>query len=150
MALASTQASLEIQALLGQGTRCEGKLLFEGRVRIDGEFHGDVVSSGTLIVGPTAEVRGTINVGSLIVCGGMGDAKVGARASVELLTQSRCYAKIKTPHLFVARGPPMEGHCNPAKFVPAFPPRPEVGSESPDVSLTRVSPLALRAPSAEL
>ena len=36
----------ELNALLGRGTRFEGKLTFEGRVRIDGHFVGEVFSEG--------------------------------------------------------------------------------------------------------
>ena len=34
----------EITALLGRGTRFEGKLYFEGRVRVDGIFKGEIKS----------------------------------------------------------------------------------------------------------
>ena len=59
-----------IHSLLGAGTRYEGKLFFEGRVRIDGDFVGEVQSDGVLIVGPTATVKGVVRVHTLIVRGG--------------------------------------------------------------------------------
>ena len=62
----------EIHALLGRGTAYAGKLTFEGRVRIDGTFDGEIFSSGTLIVGDSAQVKGEIDVGTLIVLGGLG------------------------------------------------------------------------------
>ena len=37
-----TAPATEISALLGRGTRFEGKLSFEGRVRIDGAFTGEI------------------------------------------------------------------------------------------------------------
>src|SRR5229473_3541548 len=57
----------ELNALLGKGSAFEGKLLFEGTVRIDGKFTGEIVSTDTLMIGEGAEVKGQIQVGSLII-----------------------------------------------------------------------------------
>ena len=54
----------EINALLGKGSEFEGKLLFEGTVRIDGKFKGEIKSSDTLIVGEGAKVEAEISVGT--------------------------------------------------------------------------------------
>ena len=40
----------EITALLGRGTRFDGKLHFEGVVRIDGAFRGEIKSPDTLMI----------------------------------------------------------------------------------------------------
>ena len=40
-------------ALLGKGADFQGKLTFEGTVRIDGRFTGEIFSDGTLIIGET-------------------------------------------------------------------------------------------------
>ena len=47
----------EITTILGKGSAFDGKLTFEGAVRIDGEFSGEIRTDGTLIVGETAEVK---------------------------------------------------------------------------------------------
>src|SRR3954447_3228571 len=73
----------ELNALLGKGSSFEGKLLFEGSVRIDGKFTGEIISTDTLIIGEGADVKGEIQVGTLIVVGDYnGNAK--ASKSVEL------------------------------------------------------------------
>ena len=51
----------EITALLGRGTQFEGKLHFEGRVRIDGVFKGEIQSDDTLVIGEGAEVHAEID-----------------------------------------------------------------------------------------
>ena len=43
-----------INALLGAGTAYEGKLVFDGRVRIDGEFTGEIYGEDILVLGRTA------------------------------------------------------------------------------------------------
>ena len=45
----------EINALLGAGTEYEGKLVFQGRVRVDGRFVGEIRGSDVLILGATAD-----------------------------------------------------------------------------------------------
>ena len=74
----------EITALLGRGTEFEGKLHFDGCVRIDGRFKGDIRGDDVLIIGEGADVEGTIEVGTCIVTGGEVRADVRARDSIEL------------------------------------------------------------------
>lgn len=55
----------ELNAFLGAGTRFTGHLVFEGSVRIDGQFQGTISSGGTLILGREALVKGEVDVASL-------------------------------------------------------------------------------------
>lgn len=61
----SDNSSGELNAFLGTGTRFTGHLHFEGSVRIDGNFKGNITSPGTLILGREAVVKGEIEVSSL-------------------------------------------------------------------------------------
>src|SRR3954464_6410904 len=73
----------DLNALLGKGSQFEGKLLFEGTVRIDGKFAGEIISTDTLIIGEGAEVKANVQVGGLVCLGDYsGDAK--ATKSIEL------------------------------------------------------------------
>lgn len=102
----------ELQALLGQGARFEGKLTFEGRIRIDGRFDGEVFSDGVLILGPTAEVTGTLEVGTLIVRGGRVSGEVRAQRLVEVYAPASVSANIVAPTLFLDKGARFEGTCS--------------------------------------
>ena len=57
----------EINTLLGQGSEFEGKLTFEGTVRIDGKLSGEVFSDDVLVIGEGAFVQAEIDVGEIIV-----------------------------------------------------------------------------------
>lgn len=59
----------DIKAFLGPGSRFEGTLSFDELVRLDGVFSGEITSSDTLVVGETAEIDGSIDVGALILSG---------------------------------------------------------------------------------
>src|SRR3989338_8936172 len=58
-----------ISGLIEKGCEFEGKLTFEGPVRINGKFSGEIFSDGTLIIGEGASIDGKIDVGSVIIHG---------------------------------------------------------------------------------
>jgi len=101
----------ELQALLAQGVTFKGKLTFEGRVRIDGHFEGEIFSEGVLILGSTAEVRADIDVGTLIVRGGSLWGNVRAQRLVELYAPAEIHADIAARQLFVDKGVVLDGNC---------------------------------------
>ena len=100
-----------IRALLGAGTRFEGKLFFEGRARIDGAFDGEVFSEGMLIIGEQATVKGAIRVHTLIVRGGNIDGDIHATELVELHAPARVRGDIRTKALFMDKGVFFDGSC---------------------------------------
>ena len=99
----------EINALLGRGTEFEGKLAFEGRVRIDGKFTGEIFSDDVLILGEGAEVRAEVEVGTLIVRGGALYGNVRASQLVEIHPAGRIQGNIHAPHLHIEKGAVFEG-----------------------------------------
>lgn len=102
----------EINALLGRGTRFAGKLTFTGKVRIDGAFEGEIFSDGTLIVGDEAVVTATsLEVGTLIVRGGVVRGDITARGAVEVYAPGKVYGNIAAVEVFIDKGVVFEGHC---------------------------------------
>jgi len=101
----------EINAFLGVGTTYEGKLSFQGSVRIDGNFHGEIESEGTLIVGKDAHVQGTFRVGQLVLSGRM-QGEVIASARVVLNRQAYFKGSLGTPILVVEEGATLQGRIN--------------------------------------
>lgn len=114
-----TPAPGEIAALLGRGTKFRGKLVFEGRVRVDGTFAGEVHTEGVLVVGEGAELDGTFDVGSLLVLGGTVRGKVRAREVIELHADSHVLADLETPRLFVDKGAQFDGSCKMSDGAPS-------------------------------
>ena len=100
-----------IHALLGAGTRYEGKLFFEGRARIDGCFEGEVLSEGVLLIGDAATIKGAIRVHTLIVLGGRVDGDIHATELVELHAPARVRGDIRTQVLFLDKGVHFDGSC---------------------------------------
>lgn len=98
-------------SLLGRGSEFNGKLSFFGTVRIEGKFDGEIRSDDTLVVASEGEVRGRLDVGTLIVTGGMVDAEVNARVCVELHPPGRLSGQVNTPSLQIERGAVFQGQC---------------------------------------
>ncbi len=100
----------ELNALLGKGSSFEGKLLFEGSVRIDGKFTGEIMSSDLLIIGEGAEVKGDITVGTLVVVGDYnGNAK--AAKSIEIKAPAKVRGTLTTASIMIERGVFFDGTC---------------------------------------
>lgn len=106
---ARPSGSSELNALLGRGSEFDGKLTFEGTVRIDGTFSGQISTSDTLIIGEGAKVSAEIACGSLVVHGEV-TGNVTASTSVELHRPARVKGDIATPSLMVERGVMFQGN----------------------------------------
>jgi len=100
----------DLNALLGRGSEFDGKLSFEGTVRIDGRFTGTIVTSDTLVIGEGAQVNAEISCGTLIVHGAIA-GNVKATVAVELHPPARVTGNIETAALLVQRGVAFNGQC---------------------------------------
>jgi cytoskeletal protein CcmA (bactofilin family) len=105
------QSGTEITALLGRGTRFEGKLFFEGRVRIDGQFKGEIKSDDTLVIGDGAEVNAEIECATVIVRGGVVNGNIRAKDALELHAPGKLVGNIHSPSIFIDRGVEFQGSC---------------------------------------
>lgn len=104
------ESSGEIVTVLGPAAEFSGKLVFKGSVRIDGIFHGEIYSEGALVIGSSAQVDATVEVGSLVVSGAFRGSVVATEA-VELKKPARFYGSISAPSLMVEQGVIYEGTC---------------------------------------
>ena len=75
----------EVTTLLGRGSEFEGKLSFEGTVRIDGKLSGEIFTDDVLIIGEGAEVNAEIDVGAIVIEGTV-HGNIHAKRSVEIHT----------------------------------------------------------------
>jgi cytoskeletal protein CcmA (bactofilin family) len=100
----------EMNALLGRGTSFEGKLTFEGTVRIDGIFKGEIHTSDVLIIGETARVEAEVKVGTAIVNGEV-VGNITAAQAVELHAPAKVRGNLATPSLLIEKGVVFEGAC---------------------------------------
>jgi len=100
----------EVKAFLGEGTEFNGLLSFEGTVRIDGKFEGEVVSKDTLILGNSAVMNAEVSVGIIIVRGKIA-GNIVASKKIEIRSDGEVIGNIKTPLLFIEEGAILDGKC---------------------------------------
>jgi cytoskeletal protein CcmA (bactofilin family) len=107
--VAAKQAAMgEITTLLGRGASFEGKLTFDGTVRIDGRFKGEVFSDDTLVIGEGAVVEAEIEIGEVIIQGTV-VGNVKAKRSIEIHAPGRVKGDLHTPTLQIDKGVIFEG-----------------------------------------
>jgi cytoskeletal protein CcmA (bactofilin family) len=98
----------ELNALLGRGSAFDGKLTFEGQVRIDGKFTGQVLTRDTLVVGESGQVQADIAAGTVII-GGLVEGTIVASQLVQLNATARVKGNLETPMLSVEKGAQFNG-----------------------------------------
>jgi cytoskeletal protein CcmA (bactofilin family) len=98
----------EITTLLGRGATFEGKLTFEGTVRVDGKLKGEVFSDDVLVVGEGALVEAEIDVGEIIIQGTV-VGNIHAKRAIEIHAPGRVKGDLHTPSLQIDKGVVFEG-----------------------------------------
>ena len=102
---------LPIKAYLGSDALFKGTLSFEGTVRIDGKFEGQVNTNDTLVIGETGDMQADVRVGTL-VCKGKLNGTAVASKKIEMHPASKLTGDIQTPALSIALGAVLDGHLN--------------------------------------
>jgi cytoskeletal protein CcmA (bactofilin family) len=106
-----------VSGVIDHGCEFEGKLCFQGTVRIGGTFRGEIYTPDTLIVGEGARVYGQIEAGTVIISGEV-NGTVRAKNRVEIHQPAIFRGDILTPSLSVDEGVIFEGS---SKMVHAAP-----------------------------
>jgi len=100
-----------INTVIGRGSVSEGRFQIETGVRVDGVLKGELVSSGTLIVGESGVIEADVHVQEALVSGRI----VGTLEAVEkvhLQSQASFIGKIKTRVLIVEEGAVFKAECD--------------------------------------
>lgn len=101
----------QIKAYMGEDTVFNGALSFDGTVRIDGKFEGQVHTDDTLIVGETGHLIAEISAGT-IICMGRVEGTLIASKKVEIHSNSRVVGNVKSPALYIELGGVLDGSCD--------------------------------------
>ncbi len=97
-------------SVLDQGCELEGRLAFSGTLVLNGKFQGELLSSDTLIVGESGDLKADVRVRVAIVSGQL-SGQITAKERVELRSTARIYGDIVTPVLVLEEGVIFDGHC---------------------------------------
>jgi cytoskeletal protein CcmA (bactofilin family) len=101
----------EVKAFLGKGAEFNGKLMFSGSVRIDGDFKGDIFGNGTLVIGEGADVEADIHVDSILISGTV-RGQIDVKKSVKIYSPGQLFGDVNTPSFSIEEGAFFEGTCH--------------------------------------
>ena len=101
----------EFYTFLGKGVDFKGKAQFEGTVRVDGNFEGEITIDDTLIIGETAVIKGTIT-GGVIVSSGRIEGVITANKKIQLLKPAVLIGDVHTPTFAMEEGVYFQGECD--------------------------------------
>lgn len=102
-----------VTALLDQGARFEGRLAFEGTVRIGGEFKGEIFTQDSLVINEGAQVQADVEADTIIIYGRV-EGNLFARRRVIMHPPAVFRGTVTSPSLRIDEGVVFEG----ASFMP--------------------------------
>lgn len=106
-------AAGQLTGLLDHGASFEGKLTFEGTVRIGGHFKGEIFTQDTLVINPGARVEAQIEADVVIISGHV-SGNVFARRRVIMHPPAVFKGSVTSPSLRIDEGVMFEG----ASYMP--------------------------------
>jgi cytoskeletal protein CcmA (bactofilin family) len=110
MAKETTTSPAAVYNLLASGTTINGDIHSDSDLRLDGRMVGDIVTTGKVILGPVATLKGNIKSSNAEICGEVcGD--VDAPEQLMLRSQAKVTGTIRTSTLVVESGAIFDGAC---------------------------------------
>jgi cytoskeletal protein CcmA (bactofilin family) len=127
--------------ILNSDVELKGTLKFTGEMTFDGKLDGDIASEGVLNLGDNANIKGTVDVGSVIVRGKI-TGNLVAKDKIELKARTELFGDVKAAKLVIEEGVTFVGksEVNPNKVAPTAPPPQRERSAEP------AKPAGLKSP----
>lgn len=91
------------ETTLGEGVTFRGELSFDRLLRIDGDFEGELLSQGKVIVGPKGKVKADLNLREAIIEGHV-EGNITVQEKLELRGEASVKGDIKAKSLSVDDG----------------------------------------------
>lgn len=92
-----------IDAFLGQTTSFNGTIVFEGTVKVDGNFEGNVKTNDTFVIAESGKVNAQVEAGTVKISGSF-DGLVVATNKIELYKPAIVSGTLRTPVLKMEEG----------------------------------------------
>jgi cytoskeletal protein CcmA (bactofilin family) len=106
----------EVRAFLGKGAEFIGKLIFNGAVRIDGDFQGEVYGEGSLVIGEGALVKANIAVNSVYI-GGDVQGNIDVKEKINIHSTGKFSGDVRTPVFVMEEGAFFDGRSHMAEVT---------------------------------
>ncbi len=98
----------ELNAFLGKGVHFTGTLTYQGTLRIDGAFDGEIRTDGVVLIGEEAKLKANVTAGTIVSKGRItGD--ICAKEKFMLQAPSVIVGEVTTPALSIEEGALIDG-----------------------------------------
>ena len=113
-------------AIITDQVELKGSLAFDGNLEFNGIFEGEIISTGTLLIGPEAVLKGDVQAAKVVLHGKM-HGNITATDSVEVCDQAQLHGDVLAVKFIVSEGAtfrgrsePLEGKATSPDFLPTF------------------------------
>jgi len=96
---------------LGKTADFKGVIRFNGTIRVDGRLEGEIHTTGVLIVGEHAVIKGIVSAGTVMTSGKI-NGTVTAVEEVQILKPGVLIGDIRTPAISIESGSHFHGMCD--------------------------------------
>ena len=126
--------------VLNSDVELKGTLKFAGEMTFDGKLDGDINSEGILNLGDNAVIKGTLDVGSVVVRGKI-TGNIIAKEKIDIKAKTELFGDVRSGKLVIEEGVTFVGksEVNPNKVSPTAAPQTARG-ESPKVATPARAP----------
>lgn len=97
--------------LLAKDVEFKGIVNFDGTVRVDGMVEGEIHTTGTLIVGESAVIKGVVSAGVLMNSGKI-NGTITAAEKINILKPGILVGDVRTPVIAIEEGSHFHGMCD--------------------------------------
>lgn len=108
--MASFTDDISFNTMVGPGAFITGDLKLEGFTRVDGDIYGNLETTGKLIIGENARVRGSLTAKSVIVIG-IVEGDIVAPESVHLFSSAVVLGDVISRKIKADEKVVIEGYC---------------------------------------
>jgi cytoskeletal protein CcmA (bactofilin family) len=120
--MASFTDDISFNTMVGPGAFVTGDLKLEGFTRVDGDIYGNLETTGKLIIGENARIRGSLTAKSVIVIG-IVEGDILAPEGVHLFSSAVVLGDVISRKVKADENVVIEGYCisieNPQEFEEA-------------------------------
>jgi cytoskeletal protein CcmA (bactofilin family) len=106
-----TEPDYENFTLLAKDVDFKGVVNFDGTVRIDGRVEGEIHTTGTLIVGEHAVIKGVVSAAVLMNSGRI-NGTITAVERIQILKPGVLVGDVRTPSIAIEEGSHFHGMCD--------------------------------------
>ena len=113
-------------AMISNQVELKGSLSFEGHLEFNGILEGEILSDGTLFIGPDAVIKGDV-AASKVILEGKVHGNITATEAVEVRDQAQLFGDVRSGKFIIAEGAtfrgrsePLEGKAASPDFLPTF------------------------------